>query len=394
MKTEDTLFTRDFLILNAILFLTYSNIAVFFQFPFYLEHRLGIAPQWIGLLIGVFAFTGLVVRPFASAWIHPANARRAIFWSAAGVVLSLVLYHGASTVGSISVVRIVHGFTYVIFGTAVMTEIVVCVPPRRSGQAFGLIAVITLLPYAVMPPLLKPLSAKLGGFVTVLLWLGLVMALVLPLSSLLGRAPTGDGERQRARISWQDFVANARDLNMILLFLVSLFLFTAFAATFFYLKGYGLEKGLSNPGWFFTLSTGMEIGVRVLFSSYFDRIDKVRALGLSMALLGVVFLVLAVTRSHALFLVLAVVFGLCMGVAMPLLNSLIFDCSEPRFRPLNTNLSLEMFQGGFFLGSLLGGLVLARWGYTTIFHACGALCLGSVGLIGWLYHHKKGTKTA
>jgi len=51
--------TKEFLALNVIIFLNFCNIAVFFQFHQYLQNELQITTEWIGFLIGLFAFTVL-----------------------------------------------------------------------------------------------------------------------------------------------------------------------------------------------------------------------------------------------------------------------------------------------------------------------------------------------
>jgi MFS family permease len=101
------------------------------------------------------------------------------------------------------------------------------------------------------------------------------------------------------------------------------------------------------------------------------------------------YLLLAHTRSHSLFFIIAILFGLGWGVALPLLNGLLFDYSDPRLRALNVNLGLEMFQGGFFLGPLLGGLLLASWNYPALYEACGGLILIAIALLAPLLTHKK-----
>jgi MFS family permease len=62
-----------------------------------------------------------------------------------------------------------------------------------------------------------------------------------------------------------------------------------------------------------------------------------------------------------------------MGMGQPTFHGLMFEVSPPRFRPLNANLILFATQAGFFLGPVLGGALVARWGYHGYF-----LC--SVGL--------------
>ena len=163
--------------------------------------------------------------------------------------------------------------------------------------------------------------------------------------------------------------------------LISLLVYTAFAPVFFFLKGYALKIGISNPGWFFTLSTFMEIAVRLFGGSLLDKGSKVRLLVFSLSGLVAAYFILAHTSGLYLFYGLGLGFGLCWGVAMPLLNGLIFDCSAVRFRALNTNLAMVMFQGGFFLGPLLGGWILSDWDYKILYYACGLMIMGALVLM-------------
>ena len=56
MSNPEKLMSREFLALNAIMFLTYCNIAAFFQFHQYLG-TLAIPHQSFGLLIALFSVT-------------------------------------------------------------------------------------------------------------------------------------------------------------------------------------------------------------------------------------------------------------------------------------------------------------------------------------------------
>jgi predicted MFS family arabinose efflux permease len=57
------------------------------------------------------------------------------------------------------------------------------------------------------------------------------------------------------------------------------------------------------------------------------------------------------------------------------LSSLTFDFSEPRFRAMNSNLTMQMFQVGFFVGPTLGNIILIHGGYVQLYYACGALTI-------------------
>lgn len=389
MGSAEKLFSKEFLALNGIIFLVFCNVAVFFQFQQYLQAELHIPTRDLGTLIGIFALTALVVRPIISPFLHSGNARKWLFLSTIGVIGSLLLYYPARSFWSLALVRIGHGGIYVILATAALTKMMDSIPEDKSGQAFGLITVITLLPYAIMPPLLAPLIRLWGGFLPVLYLTALLMVFIFPLLLWIKRENKGPGERARLKISGRDLTDNFKDKRIIFLLLISLLVYTAFAPVFFFLKGYALNIGIPNPGWFFTLSTLTEIAVRLLGGPLLDKGSKARFLIFSLSGLAAAYFILAHTSALVLFYGLGLWFGIGWGVAMPLLNGFIFDCSRPHLRAFNTNLAMVMFQGGFFLGPLLGGWILNNWDYRILYYACGFLILGALFLTPLL---KKPTK--
>jgi MFS family permease len=365
----ERLFTREFLGLNILTFLVFCNLAVFFQFYSYLR-TLPIGAGWYGFLIALFSVTALILRPLISPLLHPGNARRWVHASAALVIVSLLGYNAAGTFWPLFIVRAIHGASYVVLATALTALLVAAIPPGRSGQAFGLVTVITLLPFAVIPPLLEPAMAAFGGFLPVLNSAALLMFLVFPLA----RQPKGGtaqtpGPAPR-RVTGTELLANLKDRRVSTLLLVMLLLYSSYAPVFFFIEGFARERGVPNPGLFFTLSTLSEIGVRLVAGKFFDRAGKALLAGLSLAATGIGYLALAHVSGTALFYGLGIFLGLAWGVVMPVLNALMFDLSSPRLRGLNTNLGFQMFQGGFFLGPLVGGFFLARWGSGVLFLFC------------------------
>ncbi len=126
---------------------------------------------------------------------------------------------------------------------------------------------------------------------------------------------------------------------------------------------------------FFTVSTSMEVAVRVVGGKLLDKYNKGLMLALSLAIAGLGFVSLAALWSVETFFAAAVVMGLGWGVAMPLLNGVMFEISEPDFRSLNSNLNMEMFQAGFFFGPLIGDTILRSCGYSALFYGCGAIMI-------------------
>lgn len=391
MAQPEKLFTREFLAINVIAFLAFCNMAVFFQFYLYLT-TLPIAAEWYGFLIALFSVTGLILRPLISPFLHADNARKWMLASAVAVIVSLIGYNLAVGFWGMFLVRALHGIAYMVLGAALNARLVELIPPSRSGQAFGLITVITLLPFAVIPPLLDVATRQLGGFVPVLNIAAVMMLLIFPVSLAI-KTTTGTqrgSEKSEAsrRPGMDEIIANLKDRCVFTLLLLMILLYSSFTPVFFFLEGYAKNAGIINPGLFLTLSTFSEIGIRLLAGSLFDRINKVYLVAGSLFAIALGYLALAWFSGAVMFYGLGIFLGLGWGVAMPVLNALMFDVSPPSLRGFNTNLGVQMFQAGFFIGPLVGGLLLARMDYRAIYLFCAVLAFAATALTPFLTSKK------
>ncbi len=364
------LLTAEFIALNTIMFLTYCNIAVFFQFQSYLASLPNIPHFRTGLLIGLFSVSVVILRPIVSPFVTPKNAKFIIAASCISVMVSLLLYNLALDTFSMALVRLAHGVAYVVLAVAVLTKLVAEIPKDRSGQAFGLISVITVAPYAIVPPLLDPLIGLLGGFLPVLNLSALLMFLTLPLLYYVKSVESS--LHLHDPIDFSSVKVNLSDPSILRLLLLGLIIWSTFTPVFYFISDQALSIQISNAGWFFTLSTVSEISVRLLAGPYFDRGNKAVMLAVAMFLLALGYILLAHVGSPISFYALGLFLGLGWGVSMPLLNGLMFDLSEPRFRPLNTNLAMQMFQLGFFLGPFLGNYLIVYSGFKGLYYVCAA----------------------
>jgi len=369
------LHSRKFFCLMGAAFLAYANISVFFGFYDHLR-TLPIDPADYGVLIGALAAVALLVRPLISPFFHAGNARSLLFLGTSLAVASLAAYSLADEFWSLLLIRVLHGLSFAVVGTALMTLIVEVIPKDRSAQFFGYIAVVTLIPNTLVPPFLPFLGNLLGGFNQILLVFAALTLLMFPLVWAI----EGDGtDKERKSVptglTRQEILEDLRDPQVILLLLSMLMLYCGHALIFFFLDGYGKSIEVAYAGVFLTLSTIGEIGVRVVAGSSFDRQDKVRLSIRTLVVLAICYVLLAHSTGIWLFFALGLLFGLGWGIAMPVFNGLMFEISKPRFRAFNINLGMQMFQAGFFFGPIIGAPLLARWGYGTIYHLCAGLSI-------------------
>jgi predicted MFS family arabinose efflux permease len=380
VPNRKAVWSRELLLIMGATFLVYSNISVFFHFFEYLR-TLSVDPRAYGLLISVFSAVPLLVRPIISPFFHTGNAYRFLYLGAVLLIGSLALYSLAHEFWSMLGVRILHGLSFVLLGTALMTVTVEYIPKERSAQFFGLFAVIVLIPNTIVPPALPFLTKTLGGFPQVLILFAILTGLVFPLlAKTRGSESSGCNGAASQGLSRAEILEDLKDVLIAFLLLAMLLLYTAHALVFFFLDGFGRHIGIMGTGFFLTLSTVGEIGVRIAAGSLFDRYSKAKVAAICMAAMGPVYWALAHIQNENGFFLIGLILGLGWGIAMPVFNALLFDVSRPRLRAFNTNMGFQMFQGGFFLGPFIGAPVVAYGGFRSIFMICAAFSLASAVL--------------
>ena len=370
---SDLLATRQFLCLMAASFIAYANISVFFGFYDHLQ-SLPVARADFGILIGALAACALVVRPLISPFVHADNARALLMVGTTLAVASLLAYSLADSFWSILFVRLGHGLSFAIVGCSLMTLIVEVIPKNRSAQFFGYIAVITLIPNTLVPPFLPWLAGLLGGFNNILLAFAALTLLLFPLVWAVGGPKSKTEQAIRpGRLQGWEIRQDLADGRVLLILVAMLMLYCGNALIFFFLDGYGRSIGLAFAGGFLTLSTLGEIGIRLIAGGAFDRMAKVKLATWIFFGLALCYLALAHVAGRWQLFSLGLLFGFGWGIAMPVLNGLMFDVSPTRFRAFNINLGMQMFQAGYFLGPIIGAPLLARWGYGSIYSLCAAM---------------------
>lgn len=367
-----SLISRPFLLLLTQFFAVSTVVALFFPLQEYLRH-LGVADASIGFIIGADALAALVVQVLITPFVTARTARRWLLAGALLLALALLLEGSVTDVGLFTVARLLQGAGFICVVAALMPLFVLCIPREMSGRAFGLISLVRLAPYAVVPPMFDLFTISPTALGSVLQWSSL---LALAAAGLLVVLPVFEQERQAAvGTSFSGMRQSLGSPAILLLLGATALLYAGYAAAFFFMKGFVSSVGLTGGGAFFTLATLVMMVVRLVGGSWFDRYDKRLLNSGSLLLAAAATALLPWVASEGALLVVAVLCGLGWGVAMPLLNALLFDRSPAELRGLNQNLSLIMLQTGFFAGPWAGGALLAGGGYRLLFAGSGSLLL-------------------
>lgn len=376
-----------FCALCTVSLLCFCNLAIFYGFYNYLEH-LGIPHVWRGPLLSLEPLTALVLRPYLSTRLTLGNSVRAMRLGAVLAILALASYPFATSVSAIAAVRVLHGAGYVILASGLMTAFTHFINPDRVAQGFGLLSLTSLLPSALMPPFVEAVTPFLPG-------VGWAYAMAAPLMlpallllapmgakarAMAARLPAGQGERP----GWANVARGLRSPGVLGLLLGQFFLITGSTIVYFFMKSWTLDIGLGNPGFFFTCSNLATIAVRVLGMGRLDRLNPGKATGLALLFLAGLAPcfglapVFGMDGGQAALLGMAVLYGLALGLSMPLLNAAMYRVSSCELRSANMNLLLVALDAGFILGPVIGGWALgAGYGLSSLFVICGGLMLSA-----------------
>lgn len=375
------LLSLRFVAINLQFALVTAIAALFFAFAGYLQ-LMGIDAASTGFILSADALAALVVQPLIAPMVHAQTARSWLVGGALLLAAALALLAQVTSLPLLIACRLLQGVGFICVLSALIALLVRCIPPEMSGQAFGWVSLVRLIPYALIPWLFDLLALPPASFPSMLLVAAAVA--LLPVLLLLVPAARQSQSQPFPPPGWAGMLASLRCLAVVSLLFSTLLFFCGYSTIFFYLKQFVGVQGLGKASLFFTTATLVMIAVRLLGSWLFDRYNKIVLCTASLLLVALCYGLLPFCGSERFFVLLAGGTGLGWGIAMPLQAAAMFDISAPAARAMLQNLLVVMMQGGFFLGPLLGGLILGRFGFTTLFFLLAALTIvaGLVLLLG------------
>lgn len=379
MAERSGLFSIGFLTINLQLTLVTAIAALFFAFAGYLQ-QLGVSPATAGFILSADALAALIVQPLLSTVVHAGTARRWLFWGSLLLSAALFMLGHVTTVPLLATARLLQGTGFICVLASLMTLLVQFIPREMSGRAFGWVSLVRLIPYAIIPFLFDLLAIAPSSF-RMVLNVAALTALVPVLLCLLPISRQAEPSEKSLPPGLSGMASSLRSRSVLLLLLSALLFFCSYSAIFFFLRQFGLTLGIAKTSLFFTIATLVMIVVRLCGGWLFDRYNKVLLCAAGLFTVALCYGLLPLCASDRMFFILAGISGLGWGIAMPLQAAAMFDISTPAARALNQNLLIVMMQGGFFLGPFVGGQLISRFGYTTLFACLAATALIAGGMM-------------
>src|SRR5829696_220577 len=374
-RPPDTLFT------GAFVWLGLSDLAYFMAAgaliavtPFFVTGPLGSGPAAVGLAVGAFSVSTLVLRPLAGRWTDR-HGRRPLLIGGAALFAVLVLGHLLVTdLAGLVVLRLVLGMAEALYFVAGFAALADLAPPGRAGEALSYNSLALYLGIATGPLIAQALLG-LGGFR--LVWIG--TGLLLAVAALLA---TGVPETRQPATGE---VAPAPLLHPAAL-VPGLGLFAGIAAGSGFLAFASLHAArLGLDLWSTVLAVYglVVVTCRILFATLPDRVPPLRLAAAALAASGVGLVLIAAVPAVWGLLAGAVVLAVGSAFLTPAVFAAIFRDVPPSQRGSAAGTASVFIDLGLSGGPVGVGLVAAASSLPVAFFSAAAVAGSGAALLAF-----------
>jgi MFS family permease len=364
--------TRDFILaFFAQLTFTLANHILIPTLPIYLS-RLDSKETEIGVLIGIFTVSSLVLRPFTGKILLRTPEKKMMVIGALLFGLTSTGYLVALPFWPFFLVRLLQGIGYAFFYTASFTLIANISPEAHRGQSLSYFLLALNISLALGPSLGMFLINRFDFTTLFLVSLGLSFVSFFIISKL--------GERPVAPLE-TSFTVNRFFISREALpaSTMSFFFFLIWGAITAFFPLYAIKHGMANPGLFFTMIAVMIISSRVLGARISDLYSSEKIIVPCLLVLIVATVIIAFSRTLSMFVLAGLIWGLGHAFLYPALAVYILD-RVGSSRSLAMGTLTAMTDLGIFMGPVVMGVVIQFTSYPTMF-----LCLSLIGMISLIY---------
>ena len=317
--------------------------------PLYLD-ALGATTSVVGIVVGSFAITALLVRPFAGPAFDSFSRKRMLLGAQTLIGLSMFGYGVVDSIPALFCVRLMHGIGIGCSGPLAMSFVSEFLPVSRLASGISI--------YALAQSFAQVIGPAVG------LWLadafGFSNAYFLAAASILvamvGVFFVKEPPRERLpyrfaidRMFAREALGKAAVLSLIAI---------AFAGCTSYLVLYGNLLGIENMGVYFAVYATCLVATRPLFGKLADRFGTQRVLVVGILFFATSYIMLWKVRDFGGMIAVAVVGSAGFGACAPLIQSMALASVPPERRGAASNTAFTGLDVGMLLGPALAGFTI------------------------------------
>ena len=367
--SPDTIWTRTFVLLCAAQFLGYAQNAMLAPvLPLYVT-QLGGSPFIVGMVLACFAVTSVLVRPLVGHWADR--------WSEAGVMISGLLFQGASIflcfIPFVSTAALANGLRGIGWGglnTGGYSLLAHIAPESRRGEASGLYSGVQSASSILFPAFaLWLLRESFGGFTAVFIattifsWLGAAFGGMMAQQVHAARRTAA---LETSRYWWRE-IFHFIEPDILLPSIMLLWLNISLPAITNFSVLYARELGVVNFGLFFVVVGLTSLLARPLLGRLSDKIGRDLSIAAGFGLQVASLLLLTTVSNLAHMIACGVLYMLGNAIGSSTTLALALERADPQRRGKQMATFSIAYPLSYGVGSLITGSAVEFAGYTGMF---------------------------
>jgi MFS family permease len=342
--------------------------------PRYVHGPLESGDVAVGIVIGAFAVTGLLFRPFAGRIADRRGRQPTVLFGALLVAVAGLLYLLPLGVPGLVFARLVLGVGEGTVFTAGSAWIVDLAPPGRRGRVIGLYGLAVWAALSI-GPLLGELVLNASSYTFV--WL---CAAAAPLLGALIAMRVADPFRPLAHAERHPLIAPEALRPGVALALASTGYATLAAFVVLHLDAHDVGHGATVFGAFAT----MVVLTRLIGGDLPDRIGPARVATAAALVEAVGLATIGLAESLSVALAGALTMGVAFSLLYPALSLIVVSRVPDTRRGAALGTFTAFFDAGVGFGAPIAGLIAAVASYEGAFLATAAIALGSAATVALL----------
>ncbi len=377
---KEKIWTRDFILICL------SNFFIFLGFqmtlptiPLYVE-ELGGNDQLIGVVVGIFTFSALLVRPYAG---HTLESKGRKFVYLTGLLIFIIAvgsYGFFPTIAFLFFMRFIQGIGWGFSTTASGTIASDIIPLKRRGEGMGYYGLSGNVALAFGPSLGLALVGILSYMQLFIICALLGLAAFL-LSSRIRYKKIEKNHQVKKEAKWDFYEKSALKPSMLLFFIT-----VTFGGIASFLPLYTVEKGIDGIQWYFLLFALALMVSRTFAGKLYDLKGHKAIFIPGTVFIVIAMLLLAWLLNTTVLLIAAVLYGIGFGSVQPALQAWSIENAPKDRRGMANATFFSSFDLGVGIGALVFGQIGHSFGYYTIYLVSGfSVCLSIILYLILLY---------
>lgn len=365
MEEKDKIWSRDFLLICL------SNFFIFLGFqmtlptiPLFVE-ELGGNDQLIGIVVGFFTFSALLIRPFAG---HALESKGRRFVYLTGLILFVISVGSFGIFASLFflfVLRVIQGIGWGFSTTASGTIATDLIPPKRRGEGMGYYGLSGNLALAFGPTLGLTFAGFLN-FTQLFMICGGLGLMALFLSSRIHFKKSDPSAQPASQKNKWDFYEKTALPPSILLFFITV----TFGGMASFLPLYTTQKNIDGLQWYFLLYAIALMISRSFAGRVYDKSGHRMVFPLGTLLILIAMLLLAWLPNSYVLYIAAIFYGLGFGTVQPALQAWSVQMAPANRKGMATATFFSFFDLGVGIGAILFGQIAFWFDYSSIYIGC------------------------